>query len=418
MAESIRAPGMMLPETAPAKLARRIGLPLLTLYGLGTILGAGIYVLVGEVTSTSGLLAPLAFLVAALIAGVTAMSYAQLSALYPRSAGEAVYVLKGLGSKGLSTATGWLIVLTGIVSSATMANGFVGYARVFLPLPHWLGITSVVVLFGGIAMWGIAEAMWAAAVMTILEIVGLVIVIGFAGDVLFNLPHGMESYIVPTSGLELNAVFAGAFLAFYAFIGFEDIVNVAEEVKDPGTNLPRAIFYSIGISTIMYILISMIVVASTEPGAIGVSEAPLAAILDDSGKAVSGTVAAISVFAIVNGLLIQVVMGSRVLYGLAMQGSAPARLSSVNPVTRTPILATFVVVLLVLAFALWLPLVTLAKITSFIILTIFILVNLALWRLKREGLREDESARVKSYPLTGATLCLLLILSQLKGLIL
>ncbi len=327
-------------------------------------------------------------------------------------------MLKGLRSKGLSTLTGWLIVLTGIVSSATMANGFVGYARVFVAVPEWLGVTFIVLLFGLIAMWGIAEAMWASAAMTVVEIIGLLLIIGLAGDVLFNLPHGITSYFVPSSGWELNVVFAGAFLAFYAFIGFEDIVNVAEEVKDPQRNLPRAIFLSIGIATLLYIIVAVIAVASLPPDVLSSSGAPLALILEESSRAAGRTVAAISIFAIINGILIQVIMGSRVLYGLAMQGSAPVALAAVNTVTRTPVVATTVVTLLVLAFALWLPLVTLAKITSFVILLVFTLVNLALWRLKRKGSREEgESLKGRSFPLTGAMLCILLLGFQLTELI-
>ena len=401
----------------PVQLARRIGLPLVTLYGLGTIIGAGIYVLIGEVAGAAGILAPFAFVFAALIATVTAMSFAQLSAWFPRSAGEAVYVLKGFQNKSLSTLTGWLVVLTGIVSSATMANGVLGYVQVFVPVADWLGITFIVLLFGVIAMWGIAESMWIAAGMTLLSIVGLVLVIALAGGVIFDLPRDLSDYLVPGSVTGFSAVLAGAFLAFYAFIGFEDIVNVAEEVRDPEKNMPRAIFLSIGIATLFYMVIAIIAVGTISPQELAASSSPLALLLSDRGTAVMNVISLISIFAIVNGLLIQVVMGSRVLYGLAMQGSAPRRLSTVNARTRTPIVATSLVVVLVLVFALWLPLVALAKLTSFVILVVFALVNLALWRLASGVAPGAGPKTVRCFPLAGALLCLLLLGFQVRELL-
>jgi len=159
------------------ELKRALNLAFLTFYGLGTILGAGIYVLVGKVAGIAGLYAPVAFLVAAVVAAMTALSYAELASRFPRSAGEAIYVQEGFGVRALSIVVGLLLVLSGLVSSATLANGFVGYFEVFVDAPRWLVITLLVAALSALAVWGIAASAIAAAVATLIEIAGLVLIV-------------------------------------------------------------------------------------------------------------------------------------------------------------------------------------------------------------------------------------------------
>jgi amino acid transporter len=154
-------------------LRRTLSLPLIMFYGLGNILGAGIYVLIGQVVAHAGGFAPLSFLLASLLACLTAFSYAELSARYPQSAGEAVYVQEGLGLPALSVMVGLLIVLAGVVSAATILRGFTGYLQVFLPVPEAPSILLLVLLLGGLAAWGIAESVRVAALITVVEIAGL-----------------------------------------------------------------------------------------------------------------------------------------------------------------------------------------------------------------------------------------------------
>jgi len=144
-------------------LKRALSLPVITFYGLGTIIGAGIYVLVGEVAGKAGMLAPLAFVVAACIAALTAFSYAELSARYPRSAGEAVYVHSAFGRRWLTAATGWAVVSTGLVSAATITRGFYGYLDLFVTVPPWLAITVCTLCLGLIASWGIMPCLSAGS---------------------------------------------------------------------------------------------------------------------------------------------------------------------------------------------------------------------------------------------------------------
>ncbi len=402
--------------TESVPLSRKIGLALITFYGLGTILGAGIYVLVGKVAGMAGLLAPLAFLVASLIAVVTALSYAQLVALFPKSAGEAVYIWKGFHHRGLSTAVGWLIILTGIVSSATLSNGVVGYVNVFFQSPRWMCIVFTVLILGALAFWGISESMWASAVMTLIELGGLLLVLSFSGDAFLRFPERVPDFFMPNSLAQLGGVLSAAFLAFYAFIGFEDMVNVVEEVKNPKENLPRAILIAIGVSTLLYVLVAVAVVSALPLETLASSDAPLALLIGSHGAGWGKVISAISIFAILNGLLVQMIMGSRVLYGMAAQGNAPILFSKIYPKTRTPMEATALMIALVLIFALWLPLVVLAKITSFVILIIFTLVNLALWRVKKDP-QYTDALTLKSYPILGAILCFSLVVFQIFVLI-
>lgn len=382
--------------SGPVALKRSLTLGLLTLYGLGTILGAGIYVLVGRVAAIAGMHAPLAFVIAALLAGLTGLSYAELAARLPRSAGEAVYVQEGLRRRPLSVLVGLLIALTGMISAATIANGFVGYLQVFVSVPDAPTIAVLLLLLGALAAWGITESVVAASVVTLVELGGLVFIIYIAGAGLGDLPGRWPELMPPLDAGAWQAVLLGAFLAFYAFIGFEDMVNVAEEVKDPERTLPLAILIAIAVSTALYLLVALVAVLALPPAELAESRAPLALIYERATGNAPTLIGLISLFAVVNGALIQIIMSSRVLYGMSREGWLPAAFGRVSPVTRTPLPATALVTAAVLVLALGLPLVTLAKATSFVVLIVFALVNLALMRIKR---RDPRPAGIRVFPI-------------------
>lgn len=395
------------------RLRRALSLPLVTFYGLGTILGAGIYVLVGEVAGAAGMFAPLAFLVAAVVAAFTAFTYAELSARHPLSGAEAVYVQEGLGRRELSTLVGLLIVFSGLVSSATLVNGFVGYLGVFIELPEILVICLVVLSLGVLAFWGILESVSVAAVATIIEIAGLILIIAVSGSSFATLPERLPELIPPMQSNAWWGIAMGAFLAFYAFIGFEDMVNVSEEVKDPQRTMPRAIILALVVSTALYFVVVTAAVLTLPQSTLSESDAPLAALFENATGKRPTIIALISLFAVINGALIQMIMASRMLYGMGRAGWLPERLGSVGERTRTPVIATVTIVIGVFLFALWLPLVTLAKLTSFAILVVFILVNLALIRIKRT---QQTPAGIRVYPIWipygGMSLAVLLLVFQ------
>ena len=398
-------------------LKRSLSLPLITFYGLGTIIGAGIYVLIGVVASKAGMFSPLAFLLAAFIAGFTAFSYAELSSRMPRSAGEAVYFQEAFGKRWLSSSIGWSVVAIGLVSAATIANGFIGYLEIFIEIPGWFAITCLVLSLGLIAAIGISQSVWVATIITLIEIGGLIYVLVVAGDNISQLPTRLPELIPSLDTATWNGIFIGAFLAFYAFIGFEDMVNVAEEVKDAPRTLPKAIIIALVISTILYLAIALVAVLALPINDLASSNAPLALIVESSvetdGNKSILFIGAISLIAVVNGALIQIIMASRVLYGMGNTGLASPIFAKINPSTQTPLIATCLTVLAVLVLALWLPLVTLAQITSFITLAIFAGVNLALIKLK---LRTSRMQGVVHYPLwvpiIGAMLSIIFLVIQ------
>ena len=388
---------------------------MLTLYGLGTIIGAGIYVLVGEIAGHAGMFAPVAFLVAAIVAAFTGFTYGELAARLPVSAGEAVYANAAFHRKWLSTITGWAVVMTGVVSAAALVNGFTGYFLVFVQVPEWWIVVALTIVLGGIAAWGIKQSAWFAAIITVLSVIGLVwvLVVAFSGIEPSNLD--LKELVPPADVAVWSGIFVGGFLAFYAFIGFEDMVNIAEEVHQPERTIPRAIFIALILSTLLYALVAFAAVISLPIDDLKHSRAPLVDMMAAQGAGAEKGIAVLSLMSVVNGALVQVIMASRVLYGMARHDMAPSRLGHVNHVTRTPLLATGITVLVVVTLALWLPVGTLAQITSLIVLLVFALMHAALLRLKIADPRPNGIKIIHpAWPAIGLLLTLAIIL--LRGL--
>lgn len=380
---------------------------MMVLYGLGTTIGAGIYALTGAVAGRAGLAAPVSFLLAALLASFTALSFAELTSRHPRSAGEAVYVREGLGSVRLAAAVGLIVALSGCVSAATIANGFAGYLGELIGiLPRSVAILAFTLLLGLVAIWGIRQSAWLAGAITVVEVTGLVVVLFVARDGLGSLPDRLPDLSRALAPGAWTGIFAATVLAFYAFLGFEDMVNVAEEVKDVRRKLPRAIVWVLVLTTALYGAVSLAAVTTVAPAELGGSEAPLSLVYERATGRPATFVSLISVAAMVNGALIQVVMASRVLYGLATEGRLPGALGWISPRTRTPVVATALVTAVLVGLALWLPLASLAEITSVLTLSVFTLVNLALVRLKRRGSKGADAGifrTPRAVPILGFT---------------
>lgn len=381
--------------TQATELRRTLSLTQVTLYGLGTTIGAGIYALIGAVAGASGTHAPVAFVLASIFVAFTALSFAEMSARYPRAAGEAEYVRQGFGSPRFGLITGLLVVTAGLVSCGTVVNAFVGYANEFFAVNATLAITLLVVSLAALAAWGIAQSVWVAGALCIVEIGGLLLVVWVAGDSLGTLPERWGELVPPAELGAWTAVFAGTFLAFYAFIGFEDMVNVAEEVKDVTRTLPRAIALTLLLTLVLYALVTLVCVLTLPPATLAASNAPLALVFETALGGGSRAISAIGILALVNGALVQMIMAARVVYGLSRQGQLPAFLGAVEPRTQTPVRATALVAAIVLALALLWPLETLARATSMVILCVFAAVNLALLRVKR---RDPAPAGILVFP--------------------
>jgi amino acid transporter len=370
-------------STGRTTLKRGLTLPLLTLYGLGVTIGAGIYVLVGATAAKAGIYAPVSFLLAAVVVGFTSFSYCELATRYPVSAGEAAYVRAGFKSSALSLLVGLIVVSSAVVSAAAISLGTAGYLQAFVPLPADAVTLLVIVIVFLIAVWGIVESVGLAAILTLLEIAGLALVI------VFGLSSGAENldsiadFVPPLETDAWYGVFSAGLLAFFAFVGFEDMANVAEEVKNPRKNMPRGIILTLVITTIIYFMVVAVVIHAVPLDTLVTSSAPLALIFAGTGSTISGMFSSIAIIATFNGALIQIIMASRVVYGLASQGNLPSALAYVNPLTRTPLTATALIVVIVFVLAFFAPIADLAEVTSMLVLMVFCFVNIALIRLKR-----------------------------------
>ncbi len=361
-------------------LRRNLSMSQIALYGLGNILGAGIYVLIGEIAGIAGSLAPFAFLLAATVAGLTASSFAEFSARFPVSGGGALFVHKAFQLPSLTVAVGLLMMLTGIVSAATISRGFVGYLEVFVDLPQAFTIIALLLALCLLASWGIQQSVSTAVLITLVEVGGLLLIIVVAQFA----PLAPEIDIVAAEPLRAGwaGLLGGSFLAFYAYIGFEDIVNVAEEVKEPRKNMPRAIFLALGVATLLYAIASFSALAVLSPAELAQSDAPLAAVYEAATGQSPWFISIISMFAVINGALIQIIMCSRICYGLAQEKLLPRQLGALHPKTQTPINATVLVSIIIVFAALSLSIETLARFTTTILLFVFILVNAALVQVK------------------------------------
>jgi len=396
-----------------ARLKRSLGLPLVTLYGLGNILGAGIYILIGKVAGEAGYSIVLSFIIAMIVSGLTAFSYMELSGRFPASASVSVYLHKAFGRRWLSVMVGLAMVAAGITSAATLAKGFAGYAGTLISAPAMLLSIGLLVAIGLVAIKGIGESAWVAGIFTIVEITGLIMVIVAGKSALGNLSASQLLHVDPAVGW--SGVMAGAFLAFYAFIGFEDMVNVAEETKKPQRTMPMAILISLVLSTVLYLLVAVVAVGSVAPSELAKSTAPLLLVYEKGAGSAGLFLTIIGISAAINGVIVQVIMGSRILFGLSKQGWIDGHLSEVNAETKTPMLATVVIVGLMILACVALPLLSLARLTSLIVLVIFALVNIALINIKRRHPNHKGLITVPTaIPYLGVISCVVVVLYEMK----
>ena len=397
----------------PAKLRRTLTTPLLVFYGIGVTIGAGIFALIGEVLHLAGDQAPLSFLLAGIIAGMTGLSYALLARVFPRAGGEAVFVHNGLGPIAARYA-GYGIVATAIISSAVISIAFAGYLSVFIQLDPALIIIGLIVVLAGVAAVGIVESVIFAAIITIAELGILLLIAGAGAPLLIERPELLATGFIPTNAAAMSGILSASLLAFFAFIGFEDIENMAEETKNPSHVLPRAIFWTLGITIIVYLAISLVAIAAPNRAELLSSDAPMAVLFETITGYDGKPVAAIAAIAMINGILIQIIMAARVLYGMSNEGLAPSLLGKVNSVTRTPLRATILVAVIIAALALTFPIGRLAATTSLVTLSVFAMVNLSLALI---GKRHDDILlkRYRLWGYAGAALSVGLIIYNVQS---
>lgn len=364
-------------------LSRSISLPMLTLYGLGTTIGAGIFVLIGKIAGVSGLYAPIAFLLASVLAGLSAFSFAELSSRFPESAGEAAYIREGFGSNTLAMIAGLFVVTAGLISTSAIVIGFSGYLAEFVPWPPIVSRIIVVLLLGGLVAAGIGLSVTLAAIITVVEISVLLVIIFFGAEFIGKIAVSDAPKPPFLDGAVWFGIVSGAVLAFYAFIGFEDIVNVAEETKNPTRVVPYAIVLTLVCTTLLYVIIAAVAVGTVPIADLVNSDAPLSLIFQNASGFSGKPVSAIAIISVLNGALIQIIMASRVLYGLSRRKMLPGWVGAINARTKTPVIATALCTCIVIVLTSTFRIEGLAGATSIVALTIFAAVNLALLRLKK-----------------------------------
>ena len=376
-------------------LKRRISLFGITMYGVGNVLGAGIYALIGEVVGITGNISWLAFVLASITGAFTGLSYAELSAMYPKSAAEFVYTEEAFKVRKLSFTLGWIIIFSGVLSAATVALGFAGYVANFfgidlLIVKITIGI-SLILILSVVNFIGIKTSTWMNILFTLIEAAGLIFII------IIGIPHfGSVDYTLLPSTSSIGAIFSSVALIFFAYIGFEDIANIAEEVKKPQKNLPRAIVYSIIITTILYVLTAIAVVSIAPYADIAGSDAPLNYVATVALGPIGGLImSSIAIFATANTVLIMLIVTSRMIYGMARDKALPEGLSKISPKRRTPTLAVLVTMILTIVPIFFGDISIVAHATVFGVLINFFLVNLSLIVLRKNKPELDRPFKLK-----------------------
>lgn len=368
------------------ELKRALSLFDVTIAGVGIILGAGIYALIGIAASSSGNSIWISFFISALIAIFTGLSYAELSSMFKGDAGEFDYLLTAFNKK-YALLISLSMIAAGFVSASAVALGFGGYLSSIFGLPVITGAILLVVLMTIINFIGIKESSWFNTVSTLIEFTGLVIII-----ILGITKFGSVNYFEMPRGF--SGVFSAAALVFFAYMGFESIIKLREETKNPETTIPKAIVYSILITTVIYILVALSVVSITSWEELATSEAPLATVAATIfGSPAFLVLAIIALFSTSNTVLITMVTTSRMIYGIAKEDSLPKIFSKVNKKTRTPHIAIFTLMLITIMFTLIGDIELVANLTNFFLFLTFASVNLSLIVLRYKYKYKKRSFR-------------------------
>jgi basic amino acid/polyamine antiporter, APA family len=369
------------------KLKRDLGLFQITVAGIGIILGAGIYALIGVAASQAGNLTWLAFLISAFIAFFTGLSYAELSSMFRGDAGEYDYVSSAFNKK-IGIVMGISMIGAGVVTSSAVALGFAGYFTSLVDMPYVLAAMLLILLTTTINFIGIKEASWFNTLSTLIEFLGLIIIVAIGIKYLGNV-NLIEN---PNGNVGL---FSAAALVFFAYMGFESIIKLSEETKNPEKNIPLAIMLSIGITSIVYVLVAISAVSVVGWEALATSAAPLSLVAQTALGSISGKILAIiALFSTANTVLMALVTSSRQIYGMAKKGSLPKVLGKIHLRTGTPWVAVLGISLLTIIFTLLGDLELVANITNFFLFLTFIAVNLSLIILRYKSPQIKRPFRV------------------------
>lgn len=405
-------------SSADMQLKRHIGLTFLVLYGVGDILGAGVYGLVGKAAGQMGYAVWLAFLTSMFAAGLTGLSYASLGSRFPKAAGASYITMHAFRNQFLSYMIGLAIAASSLTSMATAVRIFSGYFISyfnFLDFPTTMIVFSLVIAF--VIFRGIKETMWMNALCTLTEVGGLLFIIfvglPYIGDISY---FSAQTEANPSGVITLPLLLSGAVLTFYSFIGFEDILNISEEIKNPERNIPIGLLLSVAISSTIYILISLVAVSVIPPMQLAASEQPLVDVASKTAPWLNSSVFSfIAMFAVMNTFLLNFTMGSRLFYGMARQGLLPKILGKLHEKRKTPHIAimTIFIILMILAFSG--DVTDLARATSVILLISFFVINASLIVFKIKKYDWKGCFQIPIFvPILGCFVCLAMLTQTQK----
>ncbi len=414
--EAATAPVGAAPGSASSDgLKRAISRNMLLLFVIGDVLGAGIYALVGTIGDRVGGAIWASFLLAIVLAFFTAVAYAELVTKYPRAAGAALYVNKAFGVPFVTFMVAFAVMCSGLGSASTLARAFGGdYLAEFVSVPTVLVAFAFLIVVAAVNSRGIGESVKVNVGFTLIELSGLLLVVVIGGAALLDgVGDPGRALEIKEGEALLPAVMAGAGLAFYAMIGFEDSVNVAEEARDPQRNYPRALFGGLLIAGLVYLAVSVVASMAVPTDKLAASDGPLLEVVTLGPLAVNTKLfAAIALFAVANSALINMIMASRLLYGMSAQGIVPAAFSKVLPERRTPWVAIAFTTLLAMVLVSTGDLSTLADMTVLLLLTVFALVNISVLVLRRDTVDHDHYRAPTVLPVIGAVISIAVMFTK------
>jgi APA family basic amino acid/polyamine antiporter len=372
------ADGTEAPGAAPG-LARTLSFGQLTASGVGIIIGAGIYVLLGTATAEAGAGVWISFLVAGALSALTALSYAELASMYPNAGAEYDYTRR-VAPAWVAFTIGWVMILGLVIAAAAVSLGFASYLRYFVGVPQRLGAWMLLAFVGAVALAGIQQSARLIVVLSTIQVVGLLAI------VVIGIPHIGEHSLI--AGSSTSGVVTAAALVFFAFVGFDEVITLAEETVDPARTVPRALLTALGVSTALYVGVAIAGVSVLGPAALGSSEQPLADVMAAAiGSRSAGVVAVVAMLATTNTALLAITASSRLQYGMADTGALPEVFGRISR-RRAPWVAVVLAVAVAAGFAGIGELSLVASVTDFAVYVVFIAVNvtvilLRFWQPKR-----------------------------------
>lgn len=348
-------------------LHRVLGMTEVTAGGVGIIIGAGIYVLLGAATAHAGPLVWAAFLMAAVLSALTGLSYAELSSMFPSAAGEYEYTRQAL-PEWVAFIVGWTMIAGLVVAAATVSIGFARYIGYFVDIDPRATALGLLVAVCVVAMIGVKQSARLTVGLSAVQVGGLLLVVAI------GLPHVGDVDL--RTGPGVGGVLTAAALVFFAFIGFDEVITLAEETRDPTRTVPRALLLALGLSTALYVAVAVAAVSVLGAGALAASPRPLADVMAHVlGGRGATVVAAIAVMTTTNTTLLALTAASRVMYGMAKAGAMPRAFAAVHPARGTPVRAIIAVASVAAVFAALGEFAVIAAVTDFAVYVVFLAVN-------------------------------------------